>query len=95
MVSVKTISDDVQVIEKEGQPEWVVIPYAVYNRMLVELEAIRLSSPVESLDFEYDETQDSAIALLQGPTDLSERHEEILREEVQSYSGWTQKDAVQ
>lgn len=40
---------------------------------------------------EYDEANDPAIGLLYGPTDLSMRAKEILREEITSYSGWTQK----
>lgn len=40
---------------------------------------------------EYNEADDPAINLLYGPTDLSMRAKEILREEITSYSGWTQK----
>lgn len=40
---------------------------------------------------EYDEADDPAINLFYGPTDLSTRAKEILREEITTYSGWTQK----
>lgn len=43
------------------------------------------------VDDEYDEADDPAIGLLYGPTDLSTRAKEILREEIKPYSGWTQK----
>jgi hypothetical protein len=39
----------------------------------------------------YNEADDPAINLLYGPTDLSIRAKEILREEINSSSGWTQK----
>lgn len=40
---------------------------------------------------EYSEMDDPAIGLLDGPTDLSLRAKTLLREEIQPYSGWTQK----
>lgn len=40
---------------------------------------------------EYHEADDPAIGLLYGPTDLSMHAKEILREEINVYSGWTQK----
>ncbi|MEZ4726745.1 MAG: hypothetical protein R3E79_06385 [Caldilineaceae bacterium] len=40
---------------------------------------------------EYNEADDPAINLLYGPTDLSTRAKSILREEITSTSGWTQK----
>ena len=43
-------------------------------------------------DPEYDEALDPAIALLYGPTDLGEKHESILRDEIEPDSGWTQKE---
>lgn len=40
---------------------------------------------------EYSEADDPAIGLLYGPTDLSMHAKEILRQEINTYSGWTQK----
>ncbi len=94
MVRLKDIPSDVQIIEKEGQPEWAVIPYPTYQRLLTELEANQYRYPFEQTTDNYDETEDVVIALLQGPTDLAERHEEILREEAQPYSGWTRKEPL-
>ncbi len=96
MLSLKDIPGDIQVIEKEGQPEWAVIPYPAYQRLLAELEAFQYRDLFEQTidEDEYDETKDALIALLKGPTDLAERHEEILREAVQLYSGWTCKEPL-
>jgi hypothetical protein len=91
MLGLRDIPGDVQIIEKEGQPEWAVIPYPAYQRLLAELETFQCKNLFEQATDEYDETKDTLIALLQGPTDLAERHEEILREEAQPYSGWTRK----
>jgi len=94
MLGLKDIPGDVQIIEKEGQPEWAVIPYPAYQRLLAELETVQYKPLFEQTTDEYDETKDTLIALLQGPTDLAERHEEILREEAQPYSGWTRKEPL-
>jgi hypothetical protein len=40
---------------------------------------------------EYVEANDPAIGLISGPTDLAERSEDILSDEFDSRSGWTQK----
>jgi len=40
----------------------------------------------------YDEANDPAIGLLQGPVDLAARAKEILRTEMSGRSGWTQKN---
>jgi hypothetical protein len=40
---------------------------------------------------EYDEETDPAIGFVAGPTDLSVRVKEILRDAVDIHSGWTQK----
>lgn len=42
----------------------------------------------------YDEAADPAISLLYGPTDLSTSAKEILRQEIDTYSGWTQKPSA-
>ena len=42
-------------------------------------------------DDQYREEDDPAIGFLDGPTDLSTRAKAILHEEIQEYSGWTQK----
>lgn len=94
MLGLKDIPGDVQIIEKEGQPEWAVIPYPAYQRLLAKLETFQYEHLFEPTTDEYDETKDTLIALLQGPTDLAERHEEILREEAQPYSGWTRKEPL-
>ncbi len=94
MLSSKDAPGDVQIIEKEGQPEWVVIPYPAYQHLLAKLEMSQYKHLFEQTVDEYDETKDTLIALLRGPTDLAERHEEILREEAQPYSGWTRKEPL-
>lgn len=44
---------------------------------------------------DYDPNNDPAIGFLKdAPPDYSERAKEILREEVDSRSGWTQKDKL-
>jgi hypothetical protein len=40
----------------------------------------------------YDPDQDPMIGMFSGPTDLSERAEEILYDDIKSTSGWTQKE---
>jgi hypothetical protein len=40
---------------------------------------------------EYNEANDPAIGLISGPTNLAEQAEDILRNEIDSRSGWTQK----
>ena len=40
---------------------------------------------------EYDEANDPTIGLISGPTDISERVKEILRDDIDPLSGWTQK----
>lgn len=44
-----------------------------------------------SLPEDYDEATDPSVGFLSGPTDLSTRAKEILRTEITSRSGWTQK----
>jgi hypothetical protein len=39
----------------------------------------------------YDPDKDTMIGMFSGPIDLSERAEEILQEETDPASGWTQK----
>jgi uroporphyrinogen-III decarboxylase len=46
---------------------------------------------VEEDQPDYDPDNDPAIGFITGPTDLSERVEEILQEEIDAASGWTQK----
>ena len=41
---------------------------------------------------EYDETADVAIGLIEGPTDIASRVEDILEEDANARGGWTQKD---
>jgi len=40
---------------------------------------------------DYDEEQDPSIGFISGPTDLSVRAKQILRDEITALSGWTQK----
>ena len=40
------------------------------------------------------ESKDPAIGLIDEPTDLSTRYKEILRDEIDPRSGWTQKDKL-
>ncbi len=42
--------------------------------------------------FEYDEALDPAVGLISGPTDFSERGEDILCQEIREHSGWTVKE---
>ncbi len=44
-----------------------------------------------TLPADYDEANDPAIGFLSGPTDLSTRVKQILRDEITARSGWTQK----
>jgi hypothetical protein len=39
----------------------------------------------------YDEANDPTIGMISGPTDLSHRYKEILRDEIDPRSGWTRK----
>ncbi len=51
------------------------------------IQALQSSSPPE----DYEQSSDPTIGFLAGPTDLSSRTKAILREEITSRSGWTQK----
>jgi hypothetical protein len=42
---------------------------------------------------DYDEENDPSIGFISGPTDLSSRAKQILRDEITPLSGWTQKKA--
>jgi len=42
----------------------------------------------------YDPDNDPLVGFISGPTDLSERYKEILREDIDRRSGWTQKDKL-
>ena len=57
------------------------------------LQVIRMIHPAES-SIPYDEASDPAIGMIEGPTDLARRAKEILREEIDPRSGWTQKDQL-
>jgi hypothetical protein len=39
----------------------------------------------------YDEDNDPSIGFISGPSDLATRAKQILRDEITSLSGWTQK----
>jgi hypothetical protein len=44
---------------------------------------------------DYDPSKDTIVGFAEGPsTDLSSRAKEILREEIDPRSGWTQKDRL-
>ena len=43
------------------------------------------------LPAEYDAANDPAIGFMSGSTDLAERSKAILRDEITTRSGWTQK----
>ncbi len=43
---------------------------------------------------DYDEANDLVIGLFSGPTDLSTTYKQILRDEIDPRSGWTQKDKL-
>ena len=45
-----------------------------------------------SNDFEYDEALDPAVGLISGPTDFSQRSEDILSQEIREHCGWTVKE---
>lgn len=45
----------------------------------------------EALPETYDPEHDPAIGFMSGSTDLAQRSREILRDEISSRSGWTQK----
>lgn len=76
-----------QIIEKNGRPEWVVIPYDVYERMLDNLELQEdlrdLKERAAAVEAGTDETfpADVALALARGSETIR-----VLRE----YRGWTQ-----
>ena len=56
-------------------------------------ELLRYIEIMESniLPYDYNEDNDPTIGFLSGPTDLASRAKEILRDEITSRSGWTQK----
>ncbi len=56
-------------------------------------ELLRYIEIMESnlLPADYDEDNDPTIGFISGPTDLSARAKEILRDEITPRSGWTQK----
>jgi hypothetical protein len=45
----------------------------------------------DELPNNYDEANDPAIGFISGSTDLARRSKQILREEINAHSGWTQK----
>jgi len=45
----------------------------------------------DELPENYDEAHDPAIGFLSGSTDLARRSKQILRDEINTRSGWTQK----
>ena len=45
----------------------------------------------DELPNNYDEANDPAIGFISGSTDLARRSKQILREEINGHSGWTQK----
>jgi hypothetical protein len=45
----------------------------------------------DSLPDDYDPDNDPTVGLISGPTDVSERVKEILRDDIDPLSGWTQK----
>ena len=57
------------------------------KKLLAQTEAM----PSDALPPEYDPDNDPAIGFLSGSTDLAQRSKEILRDEITSRSGWTQK----
>lgn len=93
MLHTSEVLERVQIIEKAGHPEWVVVPYDLYQQMITTLHQLRPEFHIDSAPLGYDEALDGTIAFLHGPTDLSERHEDILREEATPYSGLTQKNS--
>ena len=44
-----------------------------------------------TLPDDYDEDNDPSIGFISGPTHLASRAKDILRDEITSRSGWTQK----
>jgi len=59
---------------------------------LMELVERTVEEYLAQLD--YVEANDPAIKLIHGPTDLSSQAKSILAYEIESQSGWTQKEAT-
>jgi hypothetical protein len=57
---------------------------------LLHVEALIRES--DELPEDYDPDNDPTVGFISGPTDLSSRAKEILREEITPLSGWTQKN---
>ncbi|MBA3874680.1 MAG: hypothetical protein ABI970_06615 [Chloroflexota bacterium] len=45
----------------------------------------------DELPNNYDEANDPAIGFISGSTDLARQSKQILRDEINAHSGWTQK----
>ena len=81
----------------------VAIADSVFHRLqqAARKRDVEVSTFLETLveeylaDDQYREEDDPAIGFLDGPTDLSIRVKAILHEEIQEYSGWTQKPRSQ
>lgn len=43
---------------------------------------------------DYDPDNDPLVGFISGPTDLSERYKDILRDDIDLRSGWTNKDKL-
>jgi hypothetical protein len=43
---------------------------------------------------DYDPDKDPLVGFISGPTDLSETYKDILREDIDLRSGWTNKDKL-
>ena len=57
-----------QIIEKDGRPEWVVVPYADYERMLARLEDLQDIEDADLARLELERGEDETI-----PGELVER----------------------
>ncbi len=90
--SIKEVLNEVEygnnqyLIEKFGEPSAAIINIENFRLFQAMMQQMQQSN--------YSEENDPVIALFDGPADLAEQAKEILKREITSTSGWSQKELL-